>query len=567
MTPAPEPTKGSIAGTTFFDDNADGNADADDAPVSQTNVALFLNGTRIEQTSTDRSGNYFFGNLDVDACYTVGFASGDPTLQLGTAVGDAVALTDGVTGDICLTEAAPDVIDVDAAFIPVPPAIPPADNVICGVAWLDANSNGVFDGTDSTLDNVKVRLLGDDNLQIGMIATGNNGAYAFESLAEGSYQVVFATPDGHEPTTGVGQPTAGSSFINSNGQTSVFSLPGDGNTSASSACTIQHVNAGYVELPIVIPPTTANNDRIEFVAGESVAVDFLSNDEICDGTVDQVDILGHNVPGLVVFETQQQRIAISMVDEPGTYEIEYGVRGGCGSYGTASIRVVVTAPPVIVSSMAPDAPLCRAEVGGADNGGVDVFHPDELGFASEYIFFNRDREPLVTLAHDPAVYAHFLFIEDTDRNRGSRIRGNYINLWETEWNGLANNYDQTAVFYVAAVENGVQSALSLCARDDFSPIALDLDGHGKIKRVSGEFSVDLNNDGIDELLTEWFAPSAGILVRANSSGKVTGEHLFGNLPGLYEDGFAQLATLDHDCLLYTSPSPRDQRGSRMPSSA
>ena len=24
---------------------------------------------------------------------------------------------------------------------------------------------------------------------------------------------------------------------------------------------------------------------------------------------------------------------------------------------------------------------------------------------------------------------------------------------------------------------------------------------------------------------------------------------------------------DHDCLLYTSPSPRDQRGSRMPSSA
>ena len=36
------------------------------------------------------------------------------------------------------------------------------------------------------------------------------------------------------------------------------------------------------------------------------------------------------------------------------------------------------------------------------------------------------------------------------------------------------------------------------------------------------------------------------MVRANSSGKVTGEHLFGNLPGLYEDGFAQLATLDHD---------------------
>ena len=28
-----------------------------------------------------------------------------------------------------------------------------------------------------------------------------------------------------------------------------------------------------------------------------------------------------------------------------------------------------------------------------------------------------------------------------------------------------------------------------------------------------------------------------------------------------------LITIHYDCLLYTSPSPRDQRGSRMPSSA
>ena len=34
-----------------------------------------------------------------------------------------------------------------------------------------------------------------------------------------------------------------------------------------------------------------------------------------------------------------------------------------------------------------------------------------------------------------------------------------------------------------------------------------------------------------------------------------------------EDGNEQLALNDESCLLYTSPSPRDQRGSRMPSSA
>ena len=35
----------------------------------------------------------------------------------------------------------------------------------------------------------------------------------------------------------------------------------------------------------------------------------------------------------------------------------------------------------------------------------------------------------------------------------------------------------------------------------------------------------------------------------------------------YRDQFTVFSHMDHPCLLYTSPSPRDQRGSRMPSSA
>ena len=31
--------------------------------------------------------------------------------------------------------------------------------------------------------------------------------------------------------------------------------------------------------------------------------------------------------------------------------------------------------------------------------------------------------------------------------------------------------------------------------------------------------------------------------------------------------YDDFSSMDYDCLLYTSPSPRDQRGSRMPSSA
>ena len=39
-------------------------------------------------------------------------------------------------------------------------------------------------------------------------------------------------------------------------------------------------------------------------------------------------------------------------------------------------------------------------------------------------------------------------------------------------------------------------------------------------------------------------------------------------PAIYVDISGSMGSMmDNDCLLYTSPSPRDQRGSRMPSSA
>ena len=42
---------------------------------------------------------------------------------------------------------------------------------------------------------------------------------------------------------------------------------------------------------------------------------------------------------------------------------------------------------------------------------------------------------------------------------------------------------------------------------------------------------------------------------------VLGPYRIGTVDDLNEDGLLRI------CLLYTSPSPRDQRGSRMPSSA
>ena len=555
-TPPPEPTKGSIAGVSWFDENGDSIFDGNESLIGGTEVELFAGTELIGETQTGIDGSYYFGNLDVDACYTLSFAAADATLALGGPGGDNDALAGGVTGEVCLTDAIPDVVDVDAAFVAIPPAVPPADYAICGTSWIDRDGNGVFDGTDTTRSDVVTKLFDANGTRITRVVTNGNGNYAFRDLPAGDYRVVFHAPDGTEPTIASGQPVAGGSVIDENNMTAFISVPADRNTPEGVACTVRYVNAGYIELPVALDPTVAEDDSIAADVGVDFVIDFLANDAPCDGSVVEIDLLGHNVPGQVMLNAQQQFV-VSNTTAFGTYSIEYGIRGACGSYDTATIlvelaEVIPPAPPE-----APDAPVCRAETGGAAHGGVDVFHPEEFGFATQYNWYDRNRELLgSTLSANPSIK---VFIQEPTSN----LRRPYLGNWEIEWNGLDNNIDQVAAFYATAVENGVESEFSLCVRTLVSPIALDLDNKGRIERVAGAYDVDVDGDGIKEALGEWFAPSAGILVTADAEGQINGSHLFGN-SGDHTDGYEALSVL---CLLYTSPSPRDQRGSRMPSSA
>ncbi len=85
-----------------------------------------------------------------------------------------------------------------------------------------------------------------------------------------------------------------------------------------------------------------------------------------------------------------------------------------------------------------------------------------------------------------------------------------------------------------------------CEFRRWSPIGLDLDGSNAVERISGEFSFDFDADGETESVSEWFAPTEGILFDARIGGPATGEHLFGDQGGLYADGFEKLARLDAD---------------------
>ena len=540
-TPPPEPTKGSITGITWFDENGDSLYMSSESPIHGSPVALNLNGAVVDQTVTAKDGSYYFGNLDINACYTVTFDAADPTLQLGAVGGDNDANENGTTAEICPTAAAPDIVNVDAPFIAVPPVIPPADFVVCGTSWSDRNGDGIFNNNDAPLPNVSAVLFDGEGNHISAVNTDQYGNYFFGDLVGGNYRVQFVTPDGHEITVASATPESGTSYIDADGFTNIFSLPTDSNTAAGSACTIENVNAGYTELPVVLPPTIANDDEVQRFVGEDFAVSFLDNDQACLDEVIEVNLLGHNVPGSVVYNSATQTFDVSGTTRPGNFSINYGIRGRCGSFDTATvfvnlIQVIPPAPPE-----APDAPLCRVETrGNADDGGVDVFSQEEFGFASSYNLFDINRELVTTLFSDDVTHKFLIGNDVNSRIFPDVLIGNF----EIEWNGAAYGYDQTSIHFVSAIENGVESELSECIRTLISPIALDLDNQGRIERISGNYSVDVDGDGIKEAIGQWFGPSAGILVTANASGQINGNHMFGNVPGVHEDGFAELATLD-----------------------
>jgi len=538
--PVPQPTKGSIAGVTWFDQNEDSLFDGVEDIITGTPVTLTFNGVVLEQTTTGADGSYYFGNLDVDACYTVTFGATDATVELGATGGDNDAGANGVTQQLCLTDTAADITDIDAAFVAVAPPEPPADLAICGVAWVDNDGNGMFDGNDTTLANVKVTLVEPGKGPVAAAVTNSNGNYVFVDLSQGEYLLEFATPDGHEPTVSANSPIAGKSFINNDGETPAINLPADNNTDPSSACSIQNVNGGFIKLPVALAPTVANDDQATQVVGADFSISVLGNDEPCEGSVNEINLLGHNVPGNVTFNQDSNTFEVSGTTEAGTYSLEYGLRGACGSYDTATVTIVLEEPPVVVPPNSPDAPICRTETGGSVTyGGIDIFNPSQNGFADEYNFYDRDKNLIVTVSGSD--FSHRYQVG----NNASQWTIPYLGNWETEWTGSHYGFDQLAVYYVSAVDGaGLESALTECVRDRISPIALDLDNKGRIQRVMGSFEVDLNNDGINEALSQWFAPSAGILVTGDASGQISGQQLFGNIPGVYSDGFAELATLD-----------------------
>lgn len=527
VNPVPEPEDGSIAGATWFDLNADTQQGNGESMIGGTPVSLLLNGAVIAQTQTDNDGAYYFGGLDLGECYRVQFLPADPTVAFTAAGGDNDAVISGGTLDICLTAAVPNLTGINAGFVAVPPPAPPRDYAVCGMTWMQDGD------VTAVLANVAVTLSNTGTGEHLELTSGANGGFAFGSLAAGTYKLSFTQTSGFTFIGGTPVLAEGGNFVDATGMSAAFTLPADGNTAEDDACTLRFANAGQLKTVVTLDPTVAMDDEIGGFVGDALSVQIIANDTPCDGAVEAVDLIGHNVPGTVTYNAATQQITITGTTASGTYSIDYGLRGACGSYDTAAVVVVLEDAPPPPPPMAPDAPaICHQSIGkltGTESGvHVDLYFGNGINthaeFLAEYRFYDADMNLLYTGMTSEAGTAS----------------------WGIYWRKREHGLEVLDVAFVTAVENGVESNPTECISRNVTPIALDVDGSGRVEKVAGEFSFDITGNGIPDRLAEWVSPNDGMLIYRDFGKKISGEHLFGDTGGKFTDGFAKLAILDTD---------------------
>ncbi len=521
--PDPGPVDGSIGGLSWFDGNDSATNDPDEGGIEGTPVFLYSDNAVVAEALTDEDGNYYFGGLDLGQCYTVRFESPDPTLELTAQGADSLANAEGFTSEMCLDATTPNVVDVNAGFVAVPPVVPPQDYAVCGTTFLQA------DGNLGGLADIPVVLKNTDTDEQFAMTSDQDGNFAFGNLGAGNYQLMFEGPSGYEFVTAGAPLTATGSYAGENGSSPVFAIPADANGGEQDACSLQYANAVIEATPVAVEPTVANDDETTQTVGVGFSLDIYSNDEPCDGVAVNLDILGHNVPGNVSYDTQTGELIVSDTTAAGTYSVEYGLRGTCGSYDTATVTIELVDPVPPVAN-APDAPkYCRSSVGKTD-GTEDGVHVD-------LIF--KDGESAETLLPQYNFYDENGNLVYTGLTSEAGIRS-----WGIFFRKREHGVEVKDIFSVRSVRDGVESEPTECVRAAVTPIALDTDASGKVDRIHGVFSFDMNGDGTDEQLGEWFSPTDGILISRDFGDTITGLNLFGNAGGIFSDGFAKLSTLD-----------------------
>ena len=182
----------SLGNFVFEDKNANGIQEAGEAGIANATVKLLdAAGSVIATTTTDENGLYSFSNLQ-PGDYKVQFVQPDgfngvSVANIGT--NDEID-SDGLITDVVNLSPGENDTTVDSGFYKTAS--------LGDFVFNDANNNGIQDATEVGVNGVTVQLINPvDGTVIGTTTTDANGAYNFNGLTPGDYQVKFTSPTGY----------------------------------------------------------------------------------------------------------------------------------------------------------------------------------------------------------------------------------------------------------------------------------------------------------------------------------------------------------------------------------
>ncbi|RAN63601.1 hypothetical protein B8A44_05615, partial [Dolosigranulum pigrum] len=183
----------SIGDKVWEDINHDGLQSRNEPGIPNVEVQLLDHkGEIIRTTRTDNDGNYLFENLS-SGQYFVQFKTPDgfvPTIKNVNNDQNDTMDSDGLVVPVEINNS--NNMTIDSGFYRKVYSI--GDKV-----WVDSDKNGIQDRGERGLANVTVKLV-DEFGNVKTTNTNQNGEYRFDNLDEGTYQVIFQTPEGYEPT-------------------------------------------------------------------------------------------------------------------------------------------------------------------------------------------------------------------------------------------------------------------------------------------------------------------------------------------------------------------------------
>jgi hypothetical protein len=174
---------GSIGDTVFLDENENGVQDLGEEGFASATVTLAS-----QEETTNEDGLYLFDDLP----------AGTYAVEVQVPPGYYATTTTICIVDLGLGE---DLLDADFGFAPEPVEL----GSISGTVWDDSDMDGTQDPSELGISGVTVffDLNGDGDLDIGEPerTTDGNGAYLFEDLLPGTYDVTIIVPADYYPTT------------------------------------------------------------------------------------------------------------------------------------------------------------------------------------------------------------------------------------------------------------------------------------------------------------------------------------------------------------------------------